>query len=106
MTAVSTPNRFADSDSLLSGELIDSLIEAVVLPPDALARAARVCNVVDELCAAVEWLHGSETTLSDAAGIELFSIRQLVVAAHDHQLRMRTSFGADGAVNGGHYELA
>ena len=54
MTAVSTSNRFADSDSLLSGELIDSLIEAVVLPPDALARAARVCNVVDELCAAVE----------------------------------------------------
>ena len=77
MTAVSTSNRFADSDSLLSGELIDSLIEAVVLPPDALARAVRVCNLVDELCAAVDWLHGSETTLSDAAGIELSSLRQL-----------------------------
>ena len=105
MSAVSTSIRFADSDSLLSGELIDSLIEAVVLPPDALARAARVCTLVDELCAAVEWLHGSET-VSDAAGIELSSLRQLVVAAQDHQRRMRTSFGADGAANGGQYELA
>ena len=95
MTAVSTSNRFADSDSLLSGELIDSLIEAVVLPPDALARAARVCNLVDELCAALEWLHGSETILSDTAGIELSSLRQLVAAAQDHQRRMRTSFGPD-----------
>ena len=101
MTAVSTSIRFADSDSLLSGELIDSLIEAVVLPPDALARAARVCNLVDELCAALEWLHGSETTPSDAAGIELSSLRQLVVAAQDHQVRMRTSLAPMGQQTGG-----
>lgn len=101
MTAVTTSIRVADSETLLSGELIDSLIEAVVLPPDALARAARVCTLVDELCAAVEWLHSSETTLSDAAGIELSSLRQLVVAAHDHQRRMRTSFGPDEAAKRG-----
>ena len=101
MSAVSTSIRFADSDSLLPGELIDSLIEAVVLPPDALARVARVCNLVDELCAAVEWLHGSETTLSDTAAIELSSLRQLVVAAQDHQRRMRTSFGPGGAAKRG-----
>ena len=106
MTAISTSSRFAVSDSLLPGELIDSLIEAVVLAPDALARAVRVCNLVDELCAAVEWLHGNETTLSDAAGIELCCLRQLVVAAQDHQLRMRTSFGADGSANGGRHCLA
>ena len=95
MTAVTTSIRVPDSDSLLSGELIDSLIEAVVLPPDALVRAARVCTLVDELCAALEWLHGSETTLSCTAGIELSSLRQLVAAAQDHQRRMRTSFGPD-----------
>jgi hypothetical protein len=101
MTAISTSSRLADSHSLLPGELIDSLIEAVVLAPDAQARAVRVCNLVDELCAAMKWLHGNETTLSDAAGIELRSLRQLVVAAQDHQQRMRTSFGADGPANGG-----
>ena len=106
MTAVTTSISVPDSDSLLSGELIDLLIEAVVLPPDALVRAERVCNLVDELCAALEWMHGSETTLSDTAGIELSSLRQLVTAAQDHQRRIRTSVRPDGAAKGGQYELA
>ena len=104
MTSVSTFIRFSDSNTCVSGDLIDSLTEAVVRPPDAVARSARVCNLVNEMCAAVEWLHG--TTLSDAAGIELSSLRQLVVAAHHHQRRMRTSFAPMRQQSGGQYELA
>jgi hypothetical protein len=97
MSAVSTSNRFSDSGFSVAGEQVDSLTEAVVVPQGALARGARICNLVNEMCAAVEWLHSS--TLSDAAGIELSSLRQLAAAAHDHQLRMRISFGTDGATN-------
>ena len=38
------------SASLLPGELIDSLIEAVVVPTDALTRSAVVCELLNELC--------------------------------------------------------
>jgi len=104
MTAASKSNRLSDSGTSVSGGLVDSLTNAVLAPQDALARAARICNLVDEMCAAVEWLHGS--TLSDAADIELSSLRQLAAAAHGHQLRMRLSFCSDGATNGGRHELA
>ena len=78
------------SASLLPGELIDSLIEAVVLPTDALTRSAVVCELLNELCDAVEWLHCSATpTQADAASQELASLRQMLTAAQDHQLRMR-----------------
>jgi hypothetical protein len=88
VTAASVSNSV--SDSSLPGELIDSLIEAVVLSTDASARSAVVCDLLKELCNAVEWLHGSETLLpADPTSEESASLRQLVVAAHDHQLRMR-----------------
>jgi hypothetical protein len=79
----------------LSGELIDSLIEAVVLPADALARSAVACDLLNELCDAVEWLHDSATQSPDHATLaELASLRSLLLAAHDHQLRM-AALGAD-----------
>lgn len=78
------------STSLLRGELIDSLIEAVVLPTDALARSAVVCELLNELCNAVEWLHESATLpRDDAPSQELAGLRQLLTAAQGHQLRMR-----------------
>jgi hypothetical protein len=78
------------SASLLPGKLIDSLIEAVVLPTDALARSAVVCELLNEVCDAVEWLHESATPPEDdAASHEVASLRQLLTAAQDHQLRMR-----------------
>ena len=88
MTAVSVAKSV--SDSTLPGELIDSLIEAVVLPTDAFARSAVVCDLLNELCDAVEWLNGSATPPpDDSTSEESASLRQLMVAAQDHQLRMR-----------------
>lgn len=104
MTAVPTLEGTSSACVQVPGALIDSLIESVVLPPDPLARSAVICDLVSELCAAVEWLHVDETTLVDAASPEVASLRQLMVAAKDHQLRMR-AFGADGAANGGQHEL-
>jgi hypothetical protein len=78
------------SGSLLPGELIDSLIEAVVVPTDASTRSAVVCELLKELCNAVEWLDdGAISPPDDASSKELASLRQLLTAAQDHQLRMR-----------------
>jgi hypothetical protein len=97
MTATSVSNSISSSRGLLSGELIDSLIEAVVLPADALARSAVICDLLNELCDAVDWLHGSATLPDDSMDEERASLRQLVVAAQDHQLRMRAlRIGAPG----------
>ena len=98
MTAVSVAKSV--SDSTLPGELIDSLIEAVVLPTDAFARSAVICDLLNELCDAVDWLHGSATLPpDDSTAEESASLRQLMVAAQDHQLRMR-AFGAHALGNG------
>jgi hypothetical protein len=99
MTATSTVNGSASADALISGELVDLLVESVVLPKGPVDRAAVVGNILSELCAAVEWLHGPELTL-DAAGRELASLRQLVAAGQDHQRRMKT-LGPVGAPVGG-----
>jgi hypothetical protein len=89
MTAVSVSNSISGSRGLLSGELIDLLIEAVVLPADALARCEVICDLLNELCDAVDWLHESAPLPDDSFAEETASLRQLVVAAQDHQLRMR-----------------
>lgn len=81
------------------GELADLLTESVVRPHDPLDRAAVICNLLGEVCAAVEWLHGPELTLDDAAGREVASLRQLIAAGQDHQRRMTTL--AVGAALGG-----
>ena len=90
MSAASAGNGTSGSRGLLAGELIDSLIEAVVLPADPLARSAVVCDLIKELCDAVVWLHAAAPQPEDSLVEETASLRQLVVAAHDHQLRMRT----------------
>jgi hypothetical protein len=94
------------SDATSPGELIDSLIEAVVLPTNALDRSAVICDVLNELCNAVAWLHGSATLPpNDSVCQELAGLRQLQVAAKDHQLRMR-ALGADALGRGANHELA
>jgi hypothetical protein len=100
MTASSTVNRSAAASAQVHGELIDLLIESVVLPQDPVARAAVVCDLLGEMCAAVEWLHGPELTIDGAADGEVASLRQLLAAGRDHHQRMRT-LGAVGARVGG-----
>ena len=104
MTAVSRLEGTSSTRALAPGSLIDSLIESVVLPYDPLARSAVICDLVSELCAAVERLHGDETTIVDPVNPEVVSLRQLMVAAEDHQRPMKT-FSADWAANGGQHEL-
>ena len=100
MTAASVRNATSGSQGLLPGRLIDSLIEAVVLPADALARSEVVCELLNELCDAVDWLHGAETVQDDSVAQETASLRQVVVAGQDHRRRMR-AVGTNGFGHGG-----
>jgi hypothetical protein len=88
MTTVSTFASSVDSQLVVPAELVDVLVEAVVFSPDPRARSAVIHSLVHELCAAVGWLHGSDTTYDDAADVELASISQLAAAAQDHHWRM------------------
>jgi hypothetical protein len=94
MTAESPFPGLADSDTPLPGELIDALIEAVVIPPDPRSRSLVIGDLVNEICAAVEWSCSRDTTLDVAQDDELISVRQLAAATQDHQLRMR-ALGTD-----------
>ena len=98
MTRLSTINGSASVGALISGELVDLLIESVVLPRNPVDRAAVISNILGELYAAIEWLHGTELTLSDSASAELASVRQLVAAGQEHQQRMKTSAASGAAV--------
>lgn len=100
MSATSTLNPSTGAGALIRGELSDLLVESVVLPQNPIDRAAMIGNILGEMCAAIEWLHGTEQTLDDAAGRELASLRQLIAAGHDHQRRMK-SLDAVGAAVGG-----
>jgi hypothetical protein len=88
MTTVSPIARSVDSQVVVPAELLDALVEAVVLSPDPRTRSAVIHSLVNEMCAAVGWLHGSDTTLDDVAEAELASIGQLAAAAQDHSWRM------------------
>ena len=85
MTTVTTFDDSADSQVVVAAELLDALVESL---PDARARAAVICSMVYEMCAAVGWLQETDTPLEDAATEELVSIGQLATAAQDHYLRM------------------
>ena len=87
MTETSTINGSATASASIP-ELVDLLTASLLRPPDFLDRAAAIVNLLGELCAAVEWLHGPELTVDDAAGREVASLRQLVAAGQDHQRRM------------------
>lgn len=80
-----------NSHPTVTGELIDALIEAVVLPPDPQTRSEVICDLVQEISDAVEWQYPTDTVLDDAAHGELKSIRQVALAAHDHQRRMNAA---------------
>ena len=73
---------------VVPAELLDALVEAVVFSPDPRARSAVICSLVQEMCAAVRWLHGGDTTFDDAADVELASISQVAAAAQNHHWRM------------------
>jgi hypothetical protein len=86
-TTSAPPPDSSPDPQLLPGGLIDALIEAVVPPPDPGDQSAVVDSLVCELCSAVQWLDGDETTYGKAT-FEAISIRQLASAALDHHLRM------------------
>jgi hypothetical protein len=88
MTTVSTLASSVDSQVVVPADLLDALVETVVFSPDPRARSAVIRSLVHEMCAAVGWLHGSDTTVDDAAEVELASISQLTAAAQDHHWRM------------------
>jgi hypothetical protein len=85
MTTVTSFDDSADSQVVVAAELLDALVESL---PDARARAAVICSMVYETCAAVGWLQETDTPLEGAATDELVSIGQLATAAQDHYLRM------------------
>lgn len=82
------PVALTDSQPTVTGELIDALIEAVVVPPDPRSRSAVICDLVQEISAAVQWQYPAEMVLDAVAQDELVSIRQLAIAAQDHRGRM------------------
>jgi hypothetical protein len=88
MATESVAGSSAGSQVVVPAELLDALVEVVVVSPDPSARSAVIRRLVHELCATVQWLHGSDITFDDAADIELASISQLAAAAQDHHWRM------------------
>ena len=99
MTATPDTDNSSPSPVQIDGGLIDALIEAVVLPPDGRSRAAVIFGVVQEMCAAVEWLHDPEdgvcegSTPADCAhgnreDDELLGLGQVAAAAREHCQRM------------------
>ena len=96
ITTESALTSSVESQVVVPAELLDLLVEAVVMSPNAPARSAVICSLVREMCAAVRWLHGGDKAFDDAADVELASISQLAAAAEDHQWRM--SFLGAGAV--------
>jgi hypothetical protein len=78
------------ADGFVTDELADLLLQAVVRSPDAGVRASVVSQVVQELCIAVAWLHGTSAIGQDATvDRELLSLRRVAVAAQEHLQRMR-----------------
>lgn len=77
-------NSLCAADSKLSAELVHG-VEAVLTPTSPQVRSVAVTSVVEEIYRTVEWLHGG-----DAGQAELVSLRQLLAAARDHEVRMAT----------------
>ena len=85
MTLVQNPRRVpADpAATVLGGEVIVALAEAVLSPPDPLARAVAIGDVVRELYDTLQWLHSA-----DCGNEEVRSLLRVVEEAQQHQLRM------------------
>jgi hypothetical protein len=93
MSTKSCPVGLADSHVMPAGEFIDAFIEAVILPRDRCSRSAVICGLVREMCAAVEWLYGSDLDSDQDIVDELISFRGLAAAAQDHHRRMSVLCG-------------
>lgn len=78
-TGTSTPG-------MLSSELIDGIAEAVASRPDLGARSDVVCSLVAEIYETVKWVHGG-----DLQQDEVVSLDQVMAAAHEHALRMKSA---------------
>ena len=96
MTTTTIVPRTTYPHTTVSGDLLDALVEAVVLPPDPRARSAVTWRLIREMCETVEWLHERNKGSGRATDEELASIRQLARAADEHRLRM-AAFGSDHA---------
>lgn len=72
----------------IRGELLDALIEVVLHARGPAARATVISELVQEMCAVVQWLHDSGLVADDPRADELASITRLSRAAQDHQRQM------------------
>lgn len=87
MTQESTLLAMAEPE-IIADALIDTLMETVVLPLDARARSAAIRSLMVEITTAVAWLRERGRPDDDATAAELVSLRQLAIAAQDHERRM------------------
>ena len=92
MSAVTSDPQFylADSDTLGEVDLVDTdtLVEAVLCAPDPRTRAAIIATIVQDLCAAVAWVHAEAPGADSCAAVELDGVHHLGLAAQRHRLRM------------------
>jgi len=72
----------------------DGLVEAVLGAPDPRTRTAIIAAVVQDLYAAVEWVHGEAPPTDGSAAAELNGVRHLSSAAHSHHLRISSGVPA------------
>lgn len=70
----------------LTGELSNGISEAVLVSHQPQGRSDTICNIVEEICETVAWLHGPHA----ADDHELTSLYQLLAEAHAHRQRMDT----------------
>lgn len=70
----------------LTGQLVDGITDVVATPGNPYARAAVISGLIGEICATVEWLHGTNTQHE-----ELASLHRVLAEAQQHQTRMEAS---------------
>lgn len=78
-------------EGTVHGELLDAVVEAVIRARGPAARAAVICELVQEMCGTLEWLHDGDPELDGSAVDELTSVRRLSRDARDHHRQMSTS---------------
>jgi len=68
----------------LTGELSNGISEAVLVAHQPRGRSDIICNIVEEICETIAWLHGPHA----ANDHELTSLHHLLAEAHAHRQRM------------------
>ena len=94
MTTQSTYPTVTDVNAAAHGGLLDALMEVVVKARGPAARAALIADLVQEMCATVEWLHRYGPELDDARADELIGTTRLSEVAQEHRQRMSARPGA------------